>query len=222
MEGGRAGINGDSEGLLLDLIFDLGDRIADLSPFFNFTNGLAGFVLAVALSSCGSREVRVVFVGHDTLVFDEVPSPGHPATLASICLIVLAKSVEVVVVSRQGTVDDLLFRETHWWITSFNGSCAFHGCQGSKGPTGTTVTLVLYGNHVAIGEVVNFGGSVDPEYTTIFPVISECGLFGLCLGLIEAEELLILSGLEIGCPIMSKDEDIRVAAASGLTIMLCN
>ena len=37
--------------------------------------------------------------------------------------------------------------------------------------------------------------------------------------MVEAEKLLILFWFEIGCPIVSKDEDIRVATASCFTIM---
>jgi hypothetical protein len=107
------------------------------------------------------------------------------------------------------------------------GSGAFKGCQGSKGPAGTTVTLVLDGNHITIGEVVNISGSVDEMTTTsssieqtTSSVISKCGLLGVSCGHVEAKKLLILFWFEIGCPIVAKDEDIRVATASSLAIII--
>ena len=157
------------------------------------------------------------------MVLLELPSPGHPTTLASVGSIVPAKIDFVLRVSSQGTVDELLLRETHWGLASLNGSSAFQSSVGSKGPTGTAVALVLDGDHMAICVEVNISGSVDSEdLTSVIPVISQCGFLSVGRGLVEAEECLILSGFEVRCPVVTKDEDIGVATASCFAIMLCN
>ena len=157
------------------------------------------------------------------MVFLELPGPGHPSTLASVGSIVPAKIDFVLRVSSQGTVDELLLRETHWGLASLDGSSASQSCVGGKGPTGAAVALVLDGNHMAICVEVNISGSVDSEgITRVSPVISQCGFLSVGRGLVEAEECLILSGFKVRCPVVTKDEDIGVATASCFAIMLCN
>ena len=101
------------------------------------------------------------------MIFHEVPSPGHPAAHATVRPVVLPEPFFVGGVCCEGTVDELLLRETHWCdllsssLMMLLRSGAFEGCQGSEGPAGATVTLVLDGNHIAVGVVVNVGGSVD-------------------------------------------------------------
>jgi hypothetical protein len=48
LEGGLTSINGDSERLLHEFGFDIGDRILDLSPILNFTHSLGFVMIAVA------------------------------------------------------------------------------------------------------------------------------------------------------------------------------
>ena len=83
--------------------------------------------------------------------------------------------------------------------------------------------MILNGNHEAIGIEVNFSSSVDSKHTVPgVSVIPQCGRFGGGRGMVEAEKLLILSGFEVRCPVVAKDEDIGVATASCFAIMLCN
>ena len=59
--------------------------------------------------------------------------------------------------------------------------------------------MVLDGNHVTVCVEVDISGSVDSEdlMTSVSPVISKRGFLLVGRGLVEAEELLILSGFEV-------------------------
>ena len=81
--------------------------------------------------------------------------------------------------------------------------------------------MFLNGNHEAIFIVVNMSSSVDSKHTVHgVSVILKCGRFGSGRGLVEAEKLPILSGFEIRCPVVAKDEVVGVSTASSFVIML--
>ena len=114
---------------------------------------------AFLLGSSGS--VWVVSVGHGALVANEVPSVAHPATIASICAVVLAESLLVFGVSGQCAVNDLLFGEADWFSLLLDSDGTLESSSGGKGPTGTARSLVLNWAHLVIISPIDIGGSVS-------------------------------------------------------------
>lgn len=116
---------------------------------------------AFALLAGCSGSVGVVFVGHGTLVTNEVPSVAHPATLASISAVVHTESFLVFWVGCECAVNDLLFGEAHWVRLVLDSDGTLESSSGGKGPTGTARSLVLNWAHLVIISPIDIGGSVS-------------------------------------------------------------
>jgi len=119
LEGCSAGIEGDGQGLLLNLCLDFRHGIAwrvhvnGLRPISR-GDRLCSLMLAFAFLGTGTGSVGVVLVLHDTMISDEIPGGWQEATLATPHTVVLAPFSFIIRVCCQGTIDKTLFRETLW------------------------------------------------------------------------------------------------------------
>jgi len=77
------------------------------------------------------------------LVSLEVPSPAHPAAIATVCLVVLAELSLVVWVEGVGTINELLLGVSDWSCVVLLSNSALESSVGSEGPAGTAATLIL-------------------------------------------------------------------------------
>ena len=177
---------------------------------------------AFLLGSSGS--VWVVSVGHGALVANEVPSIAHPATLASICAVVLAESPLVFGVSGQCAVNDLLFGEADWFSLLLDSDGTLESSRGTKGPAGTAGSLVLNGAHLAIESPIDIDSFVRLQSEEsadvaegsagrlgeIFAHLKAVNSVILHIVLVETEKAKVLILSEIGSPVVGKNESIGI------------
>ena len=176
---------------------------------------------AFLLGSSGS--VWVVSVGHGALVANEVPSVAHPATIASICAVVLAESLLVFGVSGQCAVNDLLFGEADWFSLLLDSDGTLESSRGTKGPAGTAGSLVLNGAHLAIESPIDIDSFVRLQSEAADVAEGSAGRLGeifahlkavnsviLHIVLVETEKAKVLILSEIGSPVVGKNESIGI------------
>jgi len=119
LEGGSAGIEGDGQGLLLNLCLDFRHGIVwrvhvnGLRPI-GLGDRSCCLMLAFTFLGTGTGSVGVVRVLHDTMISDEIPGGWQEATLATPHTVVLAPFFFIRSFCSQGTIDKTLFRETLW------------------------------------------------------------------------------------------------------------
>lgn len=161
----------------------------------------------------------------------EVPSVAHPATLASPCMVVLAELLLVLGVGCECAVDDLLLGEADWVSVLLDSDGTLEGSSGGEGPTGTTRSLVLDIAHLVVIGPIDIDSSVSllesiAKTIGIVNVISmtESSATGVvvfahfkavdsidhCCVLAETKKAQVLFISEVRCPVVTKDELIRV------------
>lgn len=119
LEGGSAGIEGDGQGLLLNLCLDFRHGIVwrvhvnGLRPI-GLGDRFRSLMDACTFFGTGTGSVGVVGVLHDTMISDEIPGGWQEATLATPHTVVLAPFGFIRRFCSQGTIDKTLFRETLW------------------------------------------------------------------------------------------------------------
>jgi len=155
-EGILASVDGDGERVRLQLLLDLIDAIFELAPPRDVADRLAAVVFA-RLILCG---VGVVAVKHDALILLELPSVRHPAAIAAIIFVRLAKHFSRAGIVP-GAIDEMLLGQALRRVHCSEGDLTLERRVGVEGPAGTARALILHWGHSAIGCVIDSRGLCD-------------------------------------------------------------
>ena len=231
LEGSTAGIEGDGYRLPLEELLDLRDGIAwrvHVNGLRSIGNDFGHVVFTISFLSAGTGRVGVVFVLHDTMISDELPSGWKETTLAAPHTVVLTPVNLVLVVGGQGTIDKTLFRETHWSSVIFLGDCSFERGDCGERPARTAAALILGSVNVTICVVINGGSTINLELTceataaTSSAAINPRSVFNDTSAVVfwasATEKLSVLLRLHVGSEVVTEDENVGVSIMCMLAI----
>jgi len=145
-------------------------------------------------------------------------------------MVVLAELLLVLGVGCECAVDDLLLGEADWVPVLLDSDGTLEGSSGGEGPTGTTRSLVLDIAHLVVIGPIDIDSSVSLESiaktigivnvismtessatrVVVFAHFKAVDSIDHCCVLAETKKAQVLFISEVRCPVVTKDELIRV------------
>jgi len=145
-------------------------------------------------------------------------------------MVVLAELLLVLGVGCECAVDDLLLGEADWVPVLLDSDGTLEGSSGGEGPTGTTRSLVLDIAHLVVIGPIDIDSSVSLESiaktigivnvismtessatrVVVFAHLKAVDSIDHCCVLAETKKAQVLFISEVRCPVVAKNELIRV------------